>query len=121
MTWTLPDVAAQFHVEIGAARQQPRRALRARGCRSAAAGQTTSGNMDLLLQVINDDSLFDQPLSVHREVVSFFSPNTCQVSVVILIALSIWYYQLCFGKTVGILDLTCIVLLLALGYNFRNW
>ena len=25
-------------------RQQPRRALRARGCRSAAAGQTTSGN-----------------------------------------------------------------------------
>ena len=35
----LPDVAAQFHV----GRQQPRRALRARGCRSAAAGQTTSG------------------------------------------------------------------------------
>ena len=47
--------------------------------------------MDLLLHVINDDSLFDQPLSVHREVVSFFSPNTCQVSVVILIGLSIWY------------------------------
>ena len=45
----LPDVAAHFHIQsniIAAApvgRQQPRRALRARGCRSAAAGQTTSG------------------------------------------------------------------------------
>ena len=35
----LRDVAAHFHV----GRQQPRRALRARGCRSAAAGQTMSG------------------------------------------------------------------------------
>ena len=40
----LPDVAAQFHVGNIGGRQQPRRALRARGCRSAAAGQTTSGN-----------------------------------------------------------------------------
>ena len=43
-----------FTLEIGAAaaaaagRQEPRRALRARGCRSAAAGQTTSGNARLL-------------------------------------------------------------------------
>ena len=39
--FSLPDVAAHFHV----GRQQPRRALRARGCRSAAAGQTTSGKL----------------------------------------------------------------------------
>ena len=40
----LPDVAAQFHVgNIGAAAAAPR-ASSARGCRSAAAGQTTSGN-----------------------------------------------------------------------------
>ena len=49
----LPDVAAQF--------QQPRRALRARGCRSAAAGQTTSGNIFL-----NERSFF-----------TFFAPLTC--------------------------------------------
>ena len=41
VVWPLPDVAAHFAAPVG--RQQPRRALRARGCRSAAAGQTTSG------------------------------------------------------------------------------
>ena len=41
----LPDVAAQFRVAAPVGRQQPRRALRARGCRSAAAGQTTSGKL----------------------------------------------------------------------------
>ena len=40
----LPDVAAHFHIQCGAAAAAPR-AYSARGCRSAAAGQTTSGKV----------------------------------------------------------------------------
>ena len=59
-----------FTLEMGrpVGRQQPRRALRARGCRSAAAGQTTSGkgkNATLRSYILYVDNLLARALNAH--------------------------------------------------------